>query len=126
MAADSAMNRHESTAGTPTNGRTTSATIDEPAMISEVSRTGSPADDFSSAFLRGVNAALQNETSLRIGRQLCVIVGTGRTEVSLGIDVHANGFQDVIAIQRSQKRQGGELMQIVDASQRRRLALVVQ
>jgi len=50
MSAESAMKRQDAGAGMPTNGSTASATIDEPAMISAVSRTGSPADDLSSAF----------------------------------------------------------------------------
>ena len=72
--------------------------------------------DESRHFISGVDAALQHEASFRVSRQLSVIAGARCTEVSLGIDVHTNGFQDVVAIQRAQKRQSRELVQIIDAA----------
>ena len=77
-------------------------------------------------FSRREHAALQHEAALRVGRQRVVVVGARRAQVALGVDVQLDRREHVVVEQPAQERQRGVLVQVVDAAQRRRIALVVQ
>ena len=75
--------------------------------------------------------ALQLEAALRVDRQRRPVLGAGqravaaRAQVALGIDVQPDRLQHGRAEQVAQEGQRDVLVTVVDAAQRRRLALVV-
>ena len=71
-------------------------------------------------------AALQQQATLRVIRQPCVIFRLYRAEKSLGVDMQFNGVQNLVAKQPPEERQGAILVNIVDATQGRRIAEIMQ
>src|SRR5437868_11373710 len=101
------MKRHDATAGTPTNGSTQSATIDEPAMMSAVSRTGSPADDFSSAFQSACKKPAPSTASVTPS----VISVDGISAASGGSALR--GFEDGNEMRKRRRRRAGDFRQVI-------------
>src|SRR6185369_1036107 len=74
----------------------------------------------------GEDAALQRQAALRVRRQPIVVGGVDVAEVALGVDVQPDRLEHVVRKQPAQERQREVLVGVVDAAQRRRLALVVE
>jgi hypothetical protein len=82
--------------------------------------------DEARGLLRSEHAALELEAALRILGQLRVIVGTGCAQIALRVDVQADRPENRLREAGPQERQRDILVEVVDAAQRGRIALIVQ
>src|SRR6185369_464828 len=72
------------------------------------------------------DAALQCEAALRVRGQPRVVAAVDLAEVTLGVDVQLDRVEHAVREEPAQERQRVVLVGVVDAAQRRRLALVVE
>src|SRR6185295_10581112 len=72
------------------------------------------------------DAALQRKAALRIGGEALVVRGVDVAQVALGVDVQPDRIEHAGGKEPAQERQRVVLVGVVDAAQRRRLALVVE
>src|SRR5438270_13379090 len=100
------MKRHDAIAGTPTKGSTNSATIDDPAMMSAVSRTGSPADDFSSAFHSACRKPAPSTAS-----ETPSVISVGISAASGGNALR--GFENGNEMRERRRRRAGDFRRVV-------------